>query len=382
MKISRIETFTFGVPFARDFYGPMEAAVIHGIGRDHVIVKVESDDGTTGIGEVPAHAKFQGEPVGNVRTAIDEYYGPAIIGVDPRDSETIRLRTSSVTLQGNPLARCGIEIALFDLIGKTAGLPVCKLMGGMYRDRVPVAHLIEIATPEENGSEAAEMASKGYFVFKIKIAPGQDVSRVAAVREAVGNEAVLWVDANGGYDAGEAIRVLRRLERFDVALAEQPVPRWDVEGMKRTTLSTDIKIVADEGIFTSHDALLHAREHAADIFNLKLPKMGGFTEAKRVAHIAEAAGIPCLVGNMHELGIGIAAGLHLCASTAIASLPSELCGFLLYTTDVLRDPFEVTNGFLPVPTGPGLGVDVDWEKVQSLASSPKFYGPSEVPVWR
>ncbi|HEX6971135.1 MAG TPA: enolase C-terminal domain-like protein, partial [Limnochordia bacterium] len=260
-------------------------------------------------------------------------------------------------------AKAAIDIAAHDLAAKTLGLPVHRLLGGAVRRRVPLAWAVGLGSTEEMVREAQQYVARGFRTIKLKIGrdPRQDLQNVAAVREAIGPEIALRVDANQGYTVDVAIPTLRRMEAYDLQLIEQPVPRWDLSGMAKIAAALDTPILADEAVFDAHDAWRVIREQAADLINIKIMKPGGLYPSKQVAAVAAAAGVPCLVGSMIEMGPGTAAGLHFAASTPNVLYPSELIGPVMLAGDVIcEDRFapSAVPGYLEVSDEPGLGVSL------------------------
>ncbi|MDA8358469.1 MAG: dipeptide epimerase [Actinomycetota bacterium] len=336
---------------------------------EYNIVRIETDSGVTGIGEAQADIGFFGQTVEEVTASVEDYLGPQLVGKDPYDREHLM---ALIDFRGNSCAKAGIDMALHDLVGKSLGAPVSVLLGGQAGGRVAVA--IEIA-----GGPAAEMAracqvlmEQGVRAFKAKIGgyPDQDAERLCAIREAVGRDVSLRADANQGYTPKEAIRFVRLLERESVALEllEQPVPSWDVHGMAFVRRAVDVPIEADESCYSIHDAMELVRHEAADVLNVKIGKAGGLQSAKKIAAIAESAGLRCVLGTAFGLGPEIAAKLHLAASTALIVDAVEFTELSLHE-NLLVAPDDLTlplrDGRLEVPRGPGLGVTLDEDAVEA-----------------
>ena len=357
VKVSRIESFAVDVPYRT----PLVIAGGSNLVAQHVLVKIYGDDGSVGLGEAAPMPSYGAETQGSVLGAISTYLAPCLIGLDPLDLETAFILMDRA-LPGNHFAKAALDIALHDLAAKSLGVPVCSLLGGRVREEIPIAWVVGISEVEETVRQAVEGVSNGFETVKLKIGldPKADLERVAETRKAVGSHIALRVDANQGYDLATAIRVLRRMESYDLELIEQPLPRWDMDGMAKVAMALDTPVMADESIFDSVDALRVVREGAADIINIKIVKVGGLHNARKIVAIAEAAGIPCLIGSMIEFGIGTAAGLHFAAAMRNLRYSSELVGPLLLDHDIVQGaPFslEKTPGSMNVPDGPGLGVE-------------------------
>ncbi|MEI6875911.1 MAG: enolase C-terminal domain-like protein, partial [Spirochaetota bacterium] len=306
---------------------------------------------------------------------IDLYFGPKLIGVDPFDREWI-LRLMDV--RGNSCARSGIDLAVHDLLGKSLGIPVYDLIGGKCRDRVLVALEIPGGTPGEMAEACASFVKQGVRAFKPKIGgyPDADAERLKAIREAVGKDVVIRADANQGYTPKEAIRLCRLAEKMDVGLEllEQPVAYWDLKGMAQVRAAVDILIEADESSFTQFDAMNIIKAEAADVINIKVEKVGGLYNAKKVVALVESAGLQCVIGTAFGLGLTVAAKLHLAASTRIIKDAVEFTEVRLHD-NLLLAPYggllglPLEDGCFGVPEGPGFGVTFDEAKMRGFRAT-------------
>lgn len=329
---------------------------------EYVLVRIATDAGITGCGEAQADIGFFGETVEQVQTGIEDYLGPQLVGKDPLDREYL---LDLIDFRGNSCARSGIDMALHDLAGKALGVSVGVLLGGSHKQRVAVAVEIAGGAPDAMAAECVAFMARGVRAFKPKIGgvPEADAERLRAIREAVGPEVSLRADANQGYTPKQAIRLCRLAERFGVGLEllEQPVAAWDLAGMATVRRSVDTLIEADESCYSIHDAIEIVRHEAADVLNIKLGKAGGLSAAKKIAAVAEAAGLGCVLGTAFGLGLEIAAKLHIAASTmgiveAVEFTELGLHGNLLEPPHKALLALPLEDGCLPVPDGPGLGV--------------------------
>lgn len=347
---------------------------------EYILVAINTDEGFTGIGESPVDIGFFGHTLEDVQAAIDDYLGPQLIGHDPFDREYL---LSVIDFRGNSCAKAGIDLALHDLLGKLLGVPVSTLLGGRHQTRVPVAVEIAGGAPDAMAQECLRFMELGVRAFKPKIGgyPNQDADRLRAIREAVGPNVSIRADANQGYSPKEAIRLCRLTERYNVGLEllEQPVPAWDLQGMALVRQSVDILIEADESCYTLHDALQLIRHNAVDVINIKIGKAGGLYHAKKIAAVAEAAGLKCVLGTAFGLGVEMAAKLHLAASTLAVVDAVEFTEIGLHA-NLLTAPYNSTfalplvDGCLPVPHEPGLGITLDAKAVQQAT-----FGHNKVP---
>lgn len=337
---------------------------------DYALVRIETDDGVVGFGEAQADIGFFGNTLEEACAAIDDYLGPQLLGRDPFDREHL---LDLLDYRENSCARSGIDLALHDLIGRSLGVSVSTLLGGTHRRRIPVAVEIAGGTPEDMAAVCKGHLAKGVRAFKAKIGGyvDADIERLSAIRDAVGTEVTLRADANQGYTPKDAIRLCRLAERagIDLELLEQPVAAWDLPGMALVRASVDTAIEADESCYTVHDAIQIVRHGAADVLNVKLAKAGGLYTAKKIAVIAEAAGLRCVIGTSFGLGVEIAAKLHLAASTinivdAVEFTELAVHEALIVHPDSGSLSMPLHDGCLDVPTGPGLGVEIAWSDVE------------------
>jgi muconate cycloisomerase len=362
MKISQVETLIVRVPIRHS--GRLGVGSLEEI--DLVIVRLRTDSGIEGIGECSPWAVFA-ENAFAIRATIDHYLAPAIIGLSPFNVEAVLLAMDAAHY-GSPFAKAGVEIAVLDAAGKALSQPVHNLVGGLVRDRVNLSYSVTNQDIEEDLAESRWLLDQGFKVFKIKtgVLPfKQEVERFAALRKLVGDDFDLRIDFNQGGKREQVLRLCRELEAFKPTFIEQPVKSWDLDGMIALTAALDTPIVADESVLSWEQGFQVVKRAAADIVSIKLAKTGGVTRGKKVAAVCEAAGLPCYAGAMWESGIGIAAHLHFACSTPAVRYGSDyyICNYLMLD-DLIVEPLQVVDGDILVPTGPGLGVQVDWNAVE------------------
>jgi muconate cycloisomerase len=241
------------------------------------------------------------------------------------------------------------------------------LIGGCLRDRVPLSWSLPIAEIDEITSEAARMVERGWRILKVKIgrpAPDDDAAAVNAIRKAVGDEIEIRADANQAYDVKTAIRVINQMEDARLGFVEQPVRAADLAGMAEVRASVSVPIMADEGANVAEDVIDHARLRAADSISIYIIGPGGLNRSRQMAAVTEACGLRGYVGGALESAIGASAGLHLAAASPAIDLGCEMSGQFLLTDDLGSEPIEMADGALIVPRGPGLGVEVDLDKLE------------------
>lgn len=379
MKIASVETIPVKLPTRRVHQWANLKTPI-GV---YLLVKVTAEDGLTGLGEAPAlkdwggdHMRYYGETPQSASHVINDILAPHIIGEDPRRIEWLHTRMHAA-IKGFPYCKAAIDMALYDLAGKSMGVPAYMLLGGLYRDAVPVSHSIGLMDMEEAVTEVMAVRDEGIKTIKLKggVEPARDVELVRRVRSALGPDIKLTVDANNGYRSPkEAVRTIKAMEEYDILYMEQPVEGLDA--MAEVTRRVDTPIMADESAWTPWDILEIIEKRAADIISIYTTKPGGLFPAKKVAAIAESAGLQCNVNGSVEMGVGNAANVQMAASTGAVNLAcvipvtlpdAERTGRIAgiyYKDDIVADPFELVDGAVRVPDKPGLGVELDDEKVE------------------
>ncbi|MCA1645059.1 MAG: mandelate racemase/muconate lactonizing protein, partial [Chloroflexi bacterium] len=248
------------------------------------------------------------------------------------------------------------------------GLPLYRLLGGRVRPEVPTKFSVSGLEPAAAADIASWAVEQGFRVMKVKVGmdPDADVARVRAVRAAVGPDVKLGVDANGGWSPRVAIQTIRRLAEFDIFFAEQPVAPLDVAWMAEVRRHVSVPILADESVFRLEDAMSVVRAGAADAISMYIGKGGGIGPARKIAAVAEAAGLSCTIGSNLEMDVAMAAMIHVgLATTGVDAegLPCDILGPFFYQGDLLTEPLPVRAGSATIGDGPGLGVALDEAKV-------------------
>ncbi|MBI2997018.1 MAG: mandelate racemase [Deltaproteobacteria bacterium] len=379
MKIKKIETIPVRLPTRRVHQW---ASLTTSIGV-YVIVKLETDAGLVGLGEAPVlkdwggdHMKYYGETPKTTAHVIGDILAPALVGQDPYRIGALHARMDQA-IKGYPYCKAAIDMALYDVVGKACKVPVYQLLGGCYRERVTVAHSIGLMEIRKAVEEALQVKEEGIKAIKLKGGqdPKRDVDLVRQIRKAVGPKIQISVDANQGYPTPKvAVQIIKAMEEFGVRYMEQPVE--GIDAMAEVARRVDTPIMADESAWTPQDVLEIIRKRAADMISLYTTKPGGLFKAQKVAAVAEAGGLQCNVNGSVETGVGNAANLHLAAALGIASLPCVVpvstpkgkgkggIAGIYYQDDIITEPFSFVDGDLIVSTGPGLGVELDEEKVK------------------
>lgn len=328
-----------------------------------VFVRLETRDGLVGWGEAACLGgpTWSEESAESVAATIERYIAPWLPGRDAAGIESLRTEMAR-RVQGNPFAKAAVEMALWDLNGRALGVPVHRLLGGRVRDRVPLSWSLAVADAGAEVEEAREKVARGHRIFKIKTAAhplADDLRRIEAIRAAVGPAVSLRADANQGWDRPTALKAIHAMRPYDLDFVEQPLPRWDLEGMAELGRRVEVPVMADESCFSPHDALTIARLGGVSILGLKVTKSAGLLGTMAIARIAEAAGLGCYVGCMIETSLGTAAYLQVALAATPVTWGCELFGPLLLAGDVTREPVRYAEGAILALDGPGLGVDVD-----------------------
>ena len=322
-----------------------------------ILVELQTADGVSGIGYATA-ALHLGEVLEGMQAAIEQLFGPVLVGKDPFAIEALMSQIDATVL-GYNRSKAAIETALYDLVGKALGVPVYQLLGGLVRESIPAVRIVPIKEPPEMAREALKVVERGYRYLKVKVGvdPRLDVQRVAAIRQAVGPEVGLTLDANQGWSPRAAIEVLRQVERYGIALIEQPVRSDDYAGLAQVKAGQSIVVEADESARSLPDIFRLACEGCVDAVSLKTPKLGGIRNVKRGAAICQAANLRCRMGMGGASRIASAVDMHVIASTPNIDFACEVAEFDRVEFDPVEG-LEVVDGVLRVPTGPGLGVRV------------------------
>jgi muconate/chloromuconate cycloisomerase len=335
----------------------------------YLIVALTTDSGQTGIGEgvSPGGPWWSGESVEGQRQIIDQYFAPALIGLDALDLHGAMVAMDHLAY-GNDFAKAAVEMALVDAAARALGVAANVLIGaGRARTVLPVRWALSGSGGADVVQEATDRLAQGHCSLKMKMGampPEDDLRRVGLLVDKIGTKIDYLADPNGVWDFRTAAWAIRELEAIGVSTLEQPIRRSDLAGM--TALcerATALRVMADESVCRPADAIAAVTARACDSISVKPGKAGGLVRAAQVAAIATAAGVACYGGTALETSVGTAAAAHLFASLPELPLGCELVGPLLLADDIAVEPVRYTEGSLHVPTGPGLGVEVDWDKV-------------------
>ena len=379
MKITQIETIPIRLPTRRVHQW---ASLTTPIGV-YVIIKLHTDEGLIGFGEAPVlkdwggdHGKYFGETPQTTIHIINDILAPALAEQDPCRIEALHALMDKA-VKGYPYCKAAVDAALYDVVGKKFAIPAYQLLGGLVRERVPIAHSLGLMEIDKAVDEAMQAKAEGVKTIKLKAGVEQkrDIELVRRIREAIGPELNICVDANQGYPTAKAaVKVTNAMAEYNLLYMEQPVE--GIEQMAEVARRVDTPIMADESAWTPQDVIEIIQKKAADMVSIYTTKPGGMFKAKKVAAVAEAAGLKCNVNGSVETGVGNAANLHLAASTGVVtygcvvpvSTPKGkgkggIAG-IYYQDDIIVEPFAYSDGDIVVSPKPGLGIELDEDKLK------------------
>ena len=361
MKIERIETIPVRIPLKAG----LTTKTAHGIHAtsDYAIIRVYTDEGVIGLGEATVAPRWTGETSSTCISVIGELIAPALLGQNPLEITYLRQRMDRV-IKLNPFTKAGLEMALWDIAGKVANLPVYQLLGGIAHPRMRIKLPIGAFDRDIVVQVTERFLSMGVSCLKIKtgLDPVGDIERVRTVREIAGPDVPITIDSNCGWNLRVARETLLKLAEFDILLAEQPIQPNDVMAMAELRATVPMPLMADESVFTLTDAWNLCRAQAVDILSVYPGKHGGIASTVEIVNVAKAAGLVCTIGSNLELGIATAAMLHVAAALPTMdceTYPADLVGPLFHEADLLTEPLDLGPPYAKCPTGPGLGVTLD-----------------------
>lgn len=359
MKISRVEA----IPFAIGYRKPLRFASGSVAAAEHVLVRVHTDDGLTGTAEAPPRPFTYGETQASIVAIVTDVFASQIVELSPLEREQVRVRLQRTV--GNPTAKAAIDIALWDIVGQSVGVPVADLLGS-YGNRMRVAHMVGFAEPAEMVTEAEKMAElHGITTFKVKVGRRPidlDVAVCRALREAM-PDAELYIDGNRGWTATESARALRAMTDLDLLFAEELCPADDVLGRRWLAGQSSIPLFADESVPTPGDVTRELLSGAANGISIKTARTG-FTGSHRILAQCEGMGVEVVMGNQIDGQIGSLCSLAFGAAfEGTSRRAGELSNFLDMSDDLLTEPLQIRDGTLRVREAPGLGIEIDEDKL-------------------
>lgn len=363
-RILKIETLIIDLPTIRPHH--LSMTVINR--QSMVITRIYSEDGIVGIGEsttIGGLAYGPESPEG-IKVTIDKYIAPLLSGKDATNINSL-MTLIATHVKGNEFAKAGVETALMDAQGKRWNVSISELLGGSVCTHLEVLWTLASGDTHKDIEEAQTLiADNRHKTFKLKIGkqdPKKDVENVSAIKNALGPDVRITVDVNQAWEEEVAKKWINVLQHNGIDLIEQPVLKTNFDGLARLTEYFHVPIMADESCATITDAMKLAKIRGGSVFALKLMKAGGMNQALKIAGIAESAGISLYGGTMLEGTIGTAASVHAFSTLPDLSWGTELFGPLLLTDDIVVNPLNYSNSSVEVPKGPGLGIELDEDKV-------------------
>lgn len=353
MKITEVKLGKISVPLRV----PFKTALRSVSSVEDIVVEVHTDTGAVGYGEAPPTGAITGDTTGAILGALQDHIIKTVVGRDVDDFEDLMLALNKCIV-GNTSAKAAMDMALWDLYGQLYKIPVYKLLGGS-RKEIITDITISVNDPDEMARDAVDAVRRGYDTLKIKVGahPELDVARLTAVRQAIGNDTRIRIDANQGWEPKQAVRLLNQMQEkgLDIEFVEQPVKAHDIDGLRYVTERSYVPVLADESVFSPEDAVRIMQTRAADLVNIKLMKCGGLTNALRIAAAAEICGVECMIGCMLEAKISVNAAVHLaCAKKIITKI--DLDGPVLCSEDPILGGAVFDEQRITVSDEPGLGI--------------------------
>ncbi len=357
MKIISVEAIPFRIPMRKEV-GTLKSAVVTMNSAEHVLVKVNTAGGFSGIAEAHERPTIYGETQASITNIINRYIGPAMVGIDVRDTQKI---FNVIDRYGaNYTAKGALDTAVHDALTKMLKIPMYKYFGGWGEPQARVTAPISLYPAQETAEKAKEMQDKyGINSFKLKagLDPVRDVATVKAVRETLGQSTFIYIDANQGYTPDVAIKTIRQMEAYDIGWVEEPVQKDDIPGKLKVSQNINVPILLDESVWTIRDVMNNIRIGLGGVISIKGVRTG-CGRSRQIALIAEAANIPCITGTGRDSSLGAVVNAHIVAGFKNV-LMGELSDFTVYEASIINEELKITDGMLTLPEGDGLGVTLN-----------------------
>lgn len=372
MRITKIEILPVNIGMSQEYLSGGLKSARGGTWSvcKYVIIKMYTNEGIIGIGEVPPLMRCSREGQCTVVATIKNYLAPTIIGRDPFNIEEI-WKEMDKAVTGHQVAKSALDIALYDIMGKALNVPIYKLIGGLSREEIP---LTGIVGHDESISKMVKMGEKwlsqGYDTIRYKIGKGlkKDEELIKAVRAGLGERVKIRVDANQAYSSHEAVKIAKTLEKYDLESFEQPVPWFDVKGLSFVNKSCHTPIMPHESLYDIYDAVRLIENDAVSLLGLKIYRPGGgITSAIKMRTLSELYAIPCTVISCMELGVSTAASMQFASTIKKIDYSCEASGPVVLEDDVVKNPINIINGCAQVPKGVGIGVELDEAKLKKYS---------------
>lgn len=360
MKITAVEAIPYAIPYTH----PLKFASGEVATADHIVVRIHTDAGITGTADAPPRPYTYGETQTSIKVVIEDIFGPELIGLDPFDREKVHAIMHRTI--HNQVAKGAVDIALWDLMGKALDTPVHKLLGG-YTDSMRVSHMLGFKPAEELLEEAQRFGQQyGITTFKLKVGRrplSLDIEACHVLREGLGDDVEIYLDANRGWTANEAMEVLRQTSDLGLTMLEEPCDAKEAMSRRRLVDHSPIPIVGDESVPTAGDASRELLSGGANAICIKTAR-SGFTEATEILGLCTGLGVDVTMGNQIDTQVGSLATVTFgAAHRASSARAGELSNFLDMSDDLLADPITIVDGRISVRDLPGVGAEIDEEKL-------------------
>ena len=329
-----------------------------------LILEIHTNEGIVGLGECV------GPTIPTLATVVNEEFSQFLIGQDPLKIELHTRRLEEFArnwLQVGYHAISGIEMALLDIKGKWLNTPVYQLLGGACKKEIGYAGYLFIDEPEVNAKRALAYKNQGYKEIKLKVGRNlkEDDDTLAAIRDAIGYDIKIRIDANMHWSLPTATKWIKTLKKYELQYVEQPLPDYDLDGLAALRRAVDVPIATDESCSSIERVLEMIKRDSCDVFVVYVSEAGGPTRARTIASIADACGKWCVMGTWAETGVATTAGAHVIASTTNFAFCND-SHYMLQSDDIITKPLQIINGATALPTGPGLGVELDLQKMDEF----------------
>lgn len=370
MKIKNIELHKIAIPFIQPYklskvYGTLTYA-------NAVIVKITTDTGIVGWGEADPMAPFTKDTPESVIATIRDQVAAQVLGQDPTQITRLEAKMDH-TVDGSLMARGAVNMALFDILGKTHELPAHTFLGGLIHERLPLLGPIGSGTPKEDAAAIEKMIGEGYGTIMIKMGAlpiFRETERMISACRKFGDRIIFIADANQGWEYDEALQFMEGIRGCEPFMIEQPIDRNNIGGMKDICKRANCLISADESLVSADEAERLMRTGAAHVFSIKVSKNGGLTKSRMIANAAELAGVKCLMNSMLEFGITQAASLQLgCTLNNLMDCGHAYMSVLRMADDITDFSQNITDAVVNIPKTPGLGIEVNPRKLEQYTSN-------------
>ena len=365
MKITSIELCHISIPFVK----PYALSKVYGTLRNAqaVIFQVHTDEGIVGLGEADPMNPFTEETPASVMAVTRDIIAPYLIGQDPTRISAIESELDDI-LHSNLTARGAVSMALYDIVGKFNSIPAHTLLGGAIHSELSILGAIGSGTPEEDAAAIETLIDQGHQTVMIKMGAlpiVHEIRRLTSAQKRFGDRIFIIVDANQAWEVADTLEFIDGIRNDRPDLIEQPIKRWDIDGLKRIRDRAPCPLSADESLTTVKDAATLIRERAVDVFSIKVSKNGGLYKSKQIAAMADGFGLKCLMNSMLEFGITQAASLQLgCTLNNLLGCGHAFGSVLRMSDDITDFDQNIAQGIVTIPTKPGLGVNLKKDKLK------------------